>query len=156
MIEIYSQIFDEDKWNSININEIARIAVELVDEHHEIDNNKQISIVFTSNDKVQELNKSYRGKDQATNILSFAFNDDGSDNDMLGEMFIAYGVIDSEAKEQDKNINQHLTHIVIHGILHLLGYDHIENSDAEEMEKLEIEILSKINIENPYKEEYKG
>lgn len=152
MIEVYSQIVDENRWGNLKTEEMVRLAVELVDNTHDIENKKQISVVFTTNNKVQELNRDYRNKDKTTNILSFAFNDDGSDNIMLGELFIAYDVIADEASSQGKSFYNHLMHIIIHGVLHLLGYDHIEDGDAEEMEVLEVELLKKIDIENPYKE----
>lgn len=151
MLEIESHIYDENKWEKVSTNDMAKKAIELVDNAHEIAGNKQISVVFTSNSKVQELNSQYRGKDRPTNVLSFAFNDDGSDEEMLGEIFIAYDVIAYEAKEQGKTLYNHLMHILIHGALHLIGYDHVENADAEDMEALEIELLAKIDIENPYK-----
>jgi probable rRNA maturation factor len=150
MIQVYSQIVDENKWENINTDDIAKTAIELVDDIHEISEDKQVSIVFTSNSMVQELNNTYRGKDEPTNVLSFAFNDDGSNNLMLGELFIAYDVIEAESNSQNKPFDNHLLHILIHGVLHLLGYDHIEDVDAKEMEALEIELLNKINIENPY------
>lgn len=151
MIEVYSQIVDEDMWESFNIDEMAKSAVNLIESCSEIGNDKEISIIFTNNTMVQELNNTYRNKNKPTNVLSFAFNDDGSDNVMLGEIFLAYNIIENEAIEQGKTFNNHCMHIIIHGILHLLGYDHEIEPDAEEMEKIEIELLHKINIENPYK-----
>lgn len=150
MIEVYSQIDDENRWESFNINDMANLAVELVEKAHEFKEDYQISIVFTNSEKIRELNKTYRGKDSPTNVLSFAFNDDGSNNLMLGEIFISYAVIENEANIQNKSMENHLMHILIHGILHLIGYDHNEDEEAEEMEALEIELLKKININNPY------
>lgn len=151
MIKIETNIFEENKWDDFDIENMADIAVNLIEESHEFSSDKEVSIVFTNNDKVHELNKDYRNKDKSTNILTFAFNDDGSDNYMLGELFLAFDVIANEATEQNKSFYDHCMHILIHGVLHLIGYDHIEDCDAEEMESLEIELLSKINIENPYK-----
>ncbi|MCT4574963.1 MAG: rRNA maturation RNase YbeY [Alphaproteobacteria bacterium] len=151
MIKIETNIFEENKWKDFDIDNMAKIAVDLVEKSHEFNSDKEISIVFTNNHKVHELNRDYRGKDKSTNILTFAFNDDGSDNYILGELFLAFDVIDVEANEQGKTFYNHCMHILIHGVLHLIGYDHIEDDEAEDMESLEIELLSKINIENPYK-----
>jgi len=101
-----------------------------------------------------ELNQQYRHKTGPTNILSFPFEaPEGIAMDLLGDLVICAPLIAEEARQQNKQLDQHWAHITIHGILHLLGYDHIEDQDAEEMEALEIKILHKLNIVNPYQEE---
>lgn len=103
-----------------------------------------------------ELNQQYRHKPGPTNILSFPFEaPEGMelDLDLLGDLVICVPVIAKEAVEQNKQTLHHWAHITVHGVLHLLGYDHIEVQDAEQMEALEIEILNKLNIANPYLEE---
>ena len=106
---------------------------------------------FVDESEIIQLNKTYRGQNKATNVLSFPSDlPKEIDELILGDVVICTNVITKEAKEQNKVFDDHLTHIALHGTLHLLGYDHIENSDAEIMESLEIEILEKMKIANPY------
>lgn len=116
----------------------------------------EISIVLASAPMVKTLNSQYRGIDSATNVLSFpTHNSPGvpeqtNGDYLLGDIILSYETIAQEAKEQEKDLKAHLSHLVIHGFLHLLGYDHEEDADAEIMESLEIEILSTIGLKNPY------
>ena len=117
----------------------------------------EISIVLANDAVVKELNRDYRGKDAPTNVLSFpseeleAGNYEGLDPYVvLGDVILALEKIEAEAAEQDKTIREHFCHLVVHGILHLLGYDHMKKDEAEKMESLEIEILKKFGIDNPY------
>ncbi len=113
----------------------------------------EISIVLADNAFVQELNKNYRNKDKPTNVLSFPQTEEDEMDFpalMLGDIIIALGVIEQEAIEQNKKIKDHYTHMLVHGCLHLLHYDHITDEQAEEMETLEIEILNNLGIKNPY------
>ncbi len=100
----------------------------------------EISILLTDNKTIQKLNKQYRKKDSATNVLSF----ETGDSEILGDIILAFETIEKEAKEQEKAFENHLTHLIIHGILHLIGYDHIDDSDAEIMEEKERIILSEV------------
>ncbi|MGZ8096876.1 MAG: rRNA maturation RNase YbeY [Methylosarcina sp.] len=104
-----------------------------------------------------ELNQHYRHKQGPTNILSFPFDlpegisdltDDGSI--CLGDLVICAPIVEKEALEQNKTLEHHWAHIVIHGVLHLMGYDHIDDAEAEQMESKEIAILEKLRINNPY------
>ncbi len=97
------------------------------------------------------LNHTYRHKEGATNILSFPSDlPEHIDLPLLGDLVICADVVNREAREQKKSTNSHWAHIVIHGTLHLIGYDHINDTDAEEMEALEIELLQQLGIDNPY------
>jgi len=101
--------------------------------------------------EIQDLNKRYRDKDRPTNVLSFPSDlPIEIDESILGDVVICTSVVTNEAVAQNKTFEDHLTHMAIHGTLHLLGFDHIEESDANEMEALEVKILEKINIDNPY------
>jgi len=129
---------------------------ELVTAHHNI-KTASVNVNIISNEEIQQINKDFRDKDYPTNIISFKFEKpeglpDDIVDDFLGDIVIAPKVLEKEAIEQNKNINDHWYHIFVHGLLHLLGYDHIENDEAETMENLEIQLLAKLNISNPYLE----
>ncbi|WML90059.1 rRNA maturation RNase YbeY [Thiothrix lacustris] len=106
----------------------------------------------------QELNRAYRDKDYPTNVLSFPYDapsipdeeDDADDIEYLGDLVICLPVIEREAAEQGKTPTQHWAHLLIHGLLHLQGYDHITDAEAEEMEGLETDILGKLGFPDPY------
>ncbi|UVL66344.1 rRNA maturation RNase YbeY [Pseudomonas sp. B21-031] len=100
----------------------------------------------------RELNHTYRHKDYATNVLSFPADvpDDLLDIPLLGDLVICVAVVEREAAEQGKTLEAHWAHLVIHGCLHLLGYDHIDDEEAEEMEALERELLAELGHPDPY------
>jgi len=101
--------------------------------------------------EIQNLNKTYRDKDQPTNVLSFPSDLPIEIDEMiLGDVVICTSVVANEAKSQNKTFEHHLIHMAIHGTLHLLGYDHVKPMDAQKMESLEIKILEKMQINNPY------
>ena len=98
-----------------------------------------------------ELNLNYRGKDRPTNVLSFPFEcPDEVELPLLGDLVICRQVVEREAQEQDKPLMAHWAHMVVHGSLHLLGYDHIEDDEAEEMESLETQIMTGLGFVDPY------
>ena len=102
--------------------------------------------------EIQSLNNEYRDKDKTTNILSFpAEQYDFLDYDCLGDLLICASVVEKEAEEQNKTLLDHWAHLTVHGMLHLQGFDHIDDNEAQEMELLEIKILETIGISNPYK-----
>lgn len=107
---------------------------------------KEISVLLVDTDEIQTLNNRFRCKDNPTNVLSFP-----NSGNFLGDIVLCVDIVSNEAREQGKTLEDHLTHLVVHSILHLVGYDHIDESDAEEMEELEIEILDNVfKIKNPY------
>ncbi|MGQ8365641.1 rRNA maturation RNase YbeY [Glaciecola sp. 1036] len=108
-------------------------------------------IRITGREEAQSLNDQYRGKNYPTNVLSFPSDlPDFVESEHIGDLVICLDVVVEESKQQNKNLLHHFVHLCVHGILHLLGYDHIENEDAEEMESLEVKILAQLGIDDPY------
>lgn len=111
----------------------------------------QLSIRVVDEDESQALNHEYRGKDKPTNVLSFPMDmPDAMEEKILGDLVICAPVVEKEAGEQNKDVLAHWAHMVIHGVLHLQGFDHIEDRQAEVMETLEIKYLEELGYANPY------
>ena len=111
----------------------------------------EVCIRVVGPEESQTLNHTYRGKDKSTNVLSFPFEvPEGVPLHLLGDLVICADVVASEAAEQNKPLFNHWAHMVVHGCLHLIGYDHIKDDEAEEMESLERQILAKLDISDPY------
>ena len=115
----------------------------------------EVTIRLVDEAESNELNLTYRGKDKPTNVLSFPFEcpPEVEDFPLLGDLIICRQVVEKEALEQQKTLESHWAHMVIHGSLHLLGYDHIEDAEAEEMEALEKEFMQALNYPDPYKDD---
>ncbi|MCK8087846.1 rRNA maturation RNase YbeY [Vibrio sp. 1CM8B] len=113
--------------------------------------NAELTVRIVETQESHQLNHEYRGKDKPTNVLSFPFEaPPGIELDLLGDLIICRQVVEKEAEEQSKPLLAHWAHMVVHGSLHLLGYDHIEDDEAEEMESLETEIMQSMGFEDPY------
>lgn len=111
----------------------------------------EITIRIVDEAESHELNLTYRGKDKPTNVLSFPFEvPEGIELPLLGDLIICRQVVEREAVEQQKPLDAHWAHLAIHGTLHLLGYDHLTDEEAEEMESLETEIMQSLGFEDPY------
>ena len=111
----------------------------------------EMTIRIVDEEESQTLNREYRGKDYPTNVLSFPFEvPEGIELPLLGDLVICRQVMECEAKEQQISLASHWAHLAVHGTLHLLGYDHIEEAEAEEMEGLETQIMQKLGFEDPY------
>jgi probable rRNA maturation factor len=128
----------------------------------EFDGREAAVVSFGDDAAVRDLNARYRGKDAPTNVLSFPTTGHvvGPDGDgetrPLGDIVLARETVMREAAEQAVDFSHHVTHLLVHGVLHLLGYDHGVDAEAEEMEALEVEILLELGIDNPYTEEPVG
>ena len=143
-------------WDKILINDFHEKLNKVLNEIYEridlISNNSKtlISISFSGDKKVKELNSSFRKKESATNVLSFSSNYKFNNTLFLGDIIFSIETILEEAKRDNKSVENHLTHLFIHAVLHLLGYGHETEEQAEKMENLEIDILSNLQIDNPY------
>ena len=116
--------------------------------------NAEVSVLLTDDQTVHTLNKTYRGVDRPTNVLSFAALDDEDepivDPLLLGDIVVAFETTKKEVEEQNISLADHLFHLIVHGVLHLIGYDHMTDDDAVEMETLEIKILAQNVAFNPH------
>jgi probable rRNA maturation factor len=114
----------------------------------------EIALLFTSDDAIADINAKWRGKAKPTNVLSFPAPSDlpipKGELRPLGDIVLAHGVIAREAAEQGKTLRAHTTHLIVHGVLHLLGFDHEDEAEAGEMEALEASILKGLGISDPY------
>ena len=137
--------YNDSRWEKykIDFEKIVYAAVESVRRDSEI------SVVLTNDTEIHALNKQYRGMDRPTNVLSFETGDDV----LLGDIYISFDTVMAESKNDGKKFENHVAHMVVHGVLHLLGYDHLDDVTATEMESLEIKILKTLKINNPYSEE---
>jgi len=115
------------------------------------DNAAVASLKILDREDMRALNRDYSGKDAATNVLSFPMQLPEQVNiDLLGDLALCAEVINAEAEQQNKSREAHWAHMIVHGMLHLQGYDHIDEAEAVTMETLEIQILDKLGFENPY------
>ena len=136
----------------------AAIAESAYPELAELDRPVEISVSLTGDDQVRALNAKWRGKDKPTNVLSFPMADERdliranvvASELLLGDIVLARGVCEAEAAEKGVTIEQHATHLIVHGTPHLLGYDHHDDRDASDMEAREVRALQQLGIANPY------
>jgi probable rRNA maturation factor len=111
---------------------------------------RHVNLTFITKNEIKELNSKFLNKNQPTNVLSFPSSGLDFEEQLLGDIAICPEIIINEADDQNKDRQNHLSHIILHSLLHLAGYDHQEDSSAEKMESLEIEALKKLGIANPY------
>lgn len=161
-------LIQSERWHDIlpdTENTVAHICATVfsqIEASHPLPEGTEISIVLADDAFIRTLNASYRSKDAPTNVLSFPaqelipgkpFPITGEEMEItLGDVILALETIEREAVEQHKTFEAHVTHMLVHGILHLLGYDHMNDKEADAMESLEVTILHYLNITNPYEE----
>lgn len=139
---------------------VARLVARLALATARVQTPAEISIVLASNHRIRRLNAKHRGVDRPTNVLAFPLcrrrpgaqpTIGGAGIDHLGDVVIAYETVVREAARQGKSRRDHFSHLVAHGVLHLLGYDHTAERSAKTMERLEVKLLKKLRIKNPYR-----
>lgn len=144
-MKVYVDVHDK-RWKKykIDFNKIVSAAVSGVHK------NAEVSIVLVDDDEIRQINKVYRDIDKPTNVLSFELGDEV----LLGDIYISLDTVIRQAKDANIPVADHVAHMVIHGVLHLQGYDHISDDEANVMELKEVQILKKLGIKNPYADEY--
>lgn len=142
---------DDGDWSSLpDVSDlITKAAAAVAQELGGNAGSGMVAVALSSDASVEALNGQFRGKPKPTNVLSFPAGE-GSPEGFVGDVILAAETLRREADEQDVPLSHHLQHLVVHGILHLFGYDHMSPEDAERMEAVEISILSRIGVANPY------
>jgi probable rRNA maturation factor len=157
-------IIEDDRWQSLDISTLAETAARQTLTHLNLDPNAfEIAILACDDARISELNTEFRDKPTPTNVLSWPSDERASSTDgaapqkptlpmdaELGDIAISYDTCERESCAADKSMSNHVTHLVIHGVLHLLGYDHIRDLDATLMEETEVLILGTLGIDTPY------
>jgi probable rRNA maturation factor len=156
-VEVVRRSGDWDRVTDATLALAAKAAFENVPSRHAQD--YEIAIALVGDDEVRELNRTWRGQDNPTNVLSFPAGDDndvpgqGEASGMpvpLGDVILGFQTVAREAKEQDIAFGDHACHLTVHGVLHLLGFDHDTPAQTEEMEGLERRVLAELGIDDPY------
>ena len=158
-------VLEDARWADVDLHAVAEAALEAVLTHHAI-TAAEVSLLGCDDARIAELNATFREKTTATNVLSWPAEDlaaeadgaqpdpppepDPDDPEHLGDLALAYETCLAEARQAGKPFDQHVTHLVVHGVLHLLGYDHVRDGDAALMERLEQEILGNLGHPDPY------
>jgi probable rRNA maturation factor len=135
----------QEKWEEVITTLKARKWVKAA-----LQNDASITLRFVGQAEGKKLNSTYRHKDNATNVLTFPYDPSPESSEVIADIVICLPVVEKEAKEQKKELMQHLTHLIVHGTLHAQGFDHDDEVEAEAMEELEIAILKKLKQDNPY------
>ncbi len=154
-------LVEDARWNAAGLPALANKAAQAVFAHLRLDpGTHEFSILACNDSRIEVLNEEFRGKGIATNVLSWPSAERNAaepgarpeppDDRELGDIAISYETCVREAEESGKSLADHTMHLIVHGLLHLLGYDHIHDKDAALMEGLEVEILGKLGIADPY------
>jgi len=157
-------VFEDDRWNAAGLAPLAIRATDAALAHLGLDPAAwEIALLACDDARIAALNADFRGKPQPTNVLSWPSDErapeapgavpaapDPDEGPELGDIAIAFDTCVREAAESGRPFADHVTHLLVHGTLHLLGYDHVRDADAERMERIEVEILASLGLPNPY------
>ncbi len=145
---------ESEKWTSIELESLVNRAVKAAQAEANVALAPfaELSLLFCDDARIRELNSEWRGMDKATNVLSFPASEPAhlSRSPLLGDIAIAFETVERESKDEEKTLTDHVSHMVVHGFLHLVGYDHEIESEAEEMEDAERRALARLGIADPY------
>lgn len=160
-------VIEHDAWEAVGLHDLAARAAREVLRHLDLPEGAEVALLATDDAHVRKLNAGFRGKDAATNVLSWPAEDLAPDEPggaparpqaafpgeppALGDIALAWETCLREAESAQKPVAEHVTHLFVHGLLHLLGYDHICDEDALLMERLEVEILERLGLPDPYR-----
>lgn len=166
MNTIVDTVIEAEAWEALGLPELAERAALATLRHLHLPEETELALLATDDKRIQVLNADFRAKEAATNVLSWPSEDLSAEAPggqpalpeadfpgeppFLGDIALAWETCAREAAEAGKPLEAHVTHLVVHGLLHLLGYDHISDQDALLMEGLEVEILGKLGLPNPY------
>lgn len=161
-------IIEDDRWEAVGLAALAERAATATLSHLGLTDPFEIAVMGCDDSRIATLNADFRGKPQPTNVLSWPSEDLAAEEPggqpfapepdfegephHLGDLALAFETFEREAAEQGKPMADHITHLIVHGVLHLLGYDHIRDADATLMEGLEVEILGNLGLSDPYRE----
>lgn len=150
-IQVQSPLWDAEPAAADTVRDAINAAARHCSAQHKV--NGEVSVVFTDDAAIRELNRDWRNLDKPTNVLSFpaAMPASGAPEPLLGDIVIAYETLARESSEENKPFLHHLAHLAVHGFLHLMGYDHQTDSQADAMEGLERDILADLGIADPYR-----
>jgi probable rRNA maturation factor len=163
---------EDPRWQDLGLEALATRAITASLTHLSLDPDlAEVSILACDDARIADLNADFRGKPQPTNVLSWPSEERGAEADggmplpvepefdgvlELGDIAISFDTCAAEAETAGKSMADHVSHLMVHGLLHLLGYDHERDADATLMERIEVEILGKLGIDDPYKENASG
>ena len=146
--------FKSSKFIKLSKSEILDVVIEVLKTvEYKFTKNHQLNLSFVSSEEIQLLNKTYRNKDKPTNVLSFELPENfpvGDEKTLIGEIALCEEIIYEESKKYKKIFENRLKHMIIHGLLHLIGYDHQDEEETSKMERLEKEIMNKLSAGDPY------
>ncbi len=160
MSGIVDVVLEDPRWESAGLEAMGVKIFAAIADHVSLPTDTQAVVMGCADARIAELNAQFRGKPSPTNVLSWPSEDRSAQtvgghpqppsDPELGDIALAFETCEREAKEQGKSFDAHVTHLYLHGLLHLLGFDHIENADAELMEQTEVAVLAKLGYSNPY------
>jgi len=147
-MEIIIDLTNENSKFDLDLDKIESFIHYVIKKEYDSEKDVYISVLISDNDEIQNINREYRGKDMPTDVISFAYNETDNEGiyDVLGDIIISFDKVEEQSKEYEHSIEREFFYVLLHGILHLLGYDHIEDEDKKIMREKEEQILEKYNI----------
>lgn len=140
-----------EDWSSVPLSmPLEKLVDRAISQASRLTQSGNIDLLFTDDSAMQALNRDWREKDKPTDVLSFPSDDESFTTGFLGDIALGYGVCSHDWRSMNRTPDAHISHLLVHGYLHLLGFDHLEETEAEEMEALEVKILAELGYNDPY------